>query len=274
MWTLHGRARRGFCDGVSRRDFLKIGGLALGGMSLPQLLAAEAHAGVRHPHKAIIMVFLPGGPPHQDLVDLKPDAPAEIRGEFRPIATNVPGLEVCELMPRLAAMMDKFAVIRSIVGARGEHDAEQCLTGYSRRQSSQQGGRPSLGAVLSKLQGPVDPSVPPFVGLSPPMGHVPWANPGNPGYLGLETRPLHPQRGRPGQPPEEHGRPRPTRRPQGAAREPRPPASRHGHRRRDRRHGHLHAGAPSTSSRRAPWSRRSTCRGRTRGCGPSTASAT
>jgi len=192
MWTLHGRARRGFCDGVSRRDFLKIGGLGLGGMSLPELLTAEASAGIRHSHKSIIMVFLPGGPPHQDLVDLKPDAPAEIRGEFRPIATKVPGLDVSELMPRLAAMMDKFAVIRSIVGAGGEHDAEQCLTGYTRQQSRLQGGRPSLGAVVSKLQGTVDPSIPPFVGLSPSMGHGPWANPGTPGYLGLKHAPFTP----------------------------------------------------------------------------------
>ena len=192
MWTLHGRARRGFCDGVSRRDFLKIGGLALGGLSLPQLLTAEASAGIRNSHKAIIMVFLPGGPPHQDMVDLKPDAPAEIRGEFSPIATNVPGIEICELMPRLAAMMDKFAVIRSIVGAGGEHDAEQCLTGYSRQQSRLQGGRPSLGAVLSKLQGPVDPAVPPFVGLSPSMGHAPWANPGNRASSASSTPPSPP----------------------------------------------------------------------------------
>src|SRR5918998_63996 len=192
MRTLHGRARRRFCDGVSRRDFLKVGGLGLGGMSLPQLLTAEANAGIRCSHKSIIMVFLPGGPAHQDLIDLKPDAPAEIRGEFRPISTNVPGLDVCELMPRLAAMMDKFAVIRSIVGAGGEHAADQCLTGYSTQQSRLQGGRPSLGAVLSRLQGPVESSVPPFVGLSPSMGHAPWANPGTPGYLGLKHAPFTP----------------------------------------------------------------------------------
>src|SRR3954469_459452 len=100
MWTLHGRARRGFCDGVSRRDFLKIGGLGLGGMALPQLLTTEARAGIRGSHQWFLMVSLPGGPAHKALVDLKPDAPAEVRGEFRPISTNVPGLDVCELMPR------------------------------------------------------------------------------------------------------------------------------------------------------------------------------
>jgi hypothetical protein len=192
MLTLQGRAHRAFCDGVSRRDFLKIGGLAMGGLSLPQVLAAESQAGAGLSHKAVIMVFLAGGPPHHDMVDLKPDAPAEIRGEFKPIPTNVPGLDICEHMPRLAKMMDKVAVIRTLVGARGEHAAVQCLTGYSDGESRQQGGRPSLGAILSKLEGPVNPDVPPFVGLSPRMGHMPWANNGDPGYLGLKHAPFTP----------------------------------------------------------------------------------
>ena len=76
-----------FCDGMSRRGFLKIGGLAMGGMSLPQLLRAESRSGVRNSHKAVIMVFLPGGPPHQDMWDLKMGAPDEIRGPLRPIKT-------------------------------------------------------------------------------------------------------------------------------------------------------------------------------------------
>src|SRR5215813_13990098 len=100
MLTIQGGGQR-FCDGLSRREFLKIGGLALGGLSLTDILAAEARAGIRSSHKAIIMVFLPGGPPHQDMFDLKMDAPAEIRGEFKPIKTKVPGIEICELMPRL-----------------------------------------------------------------------------------------------------------------------------------------------------------------------------
>ena len=78
----------GFCDGVSRRNFLKIGALGLGGIALPQLLAAEAQSGIRRSHKAVIMIFLPGGPSHQDMFDLKTDAPSEVRGEFRPIGTS------------------------------------------------------------------------------------------------------------------------------------------------------------------------------------------
>src|ERR1700761_6926300 len=89
----------GFCDGVSRRNFLKIGALGLGGLALPQLLRAEANAGIRKSHKAVIMIFLPGGPSHQDIFDLKMDAPSEIRGEFKPIPTKVPGLHITEHLP-------------------------------------------------------------------------------------------------------------------------------------------------------------------------------
>ena len=108
MLTIAGRSRSAYCDGVTRRDFLKIGGLALGGLSLPQLLQAEAQAGIARSHKAVIMVFLAGGPPHLDMFDMKPDAPSGIRGEYKPIPTNVPGLDICEYMPRLARMMDRF----------------------------------------------------------------------------------------------------------------------------------------------------------------------
>jgi hypothetical protein len=179
------------CDNASRRDFLKIGGLALGGLSLPQILRAEAEAGISRSQKAVIMVFLSGGPPHQDMVDLKPDAPAEIRGEFRPIRTNVPGIDICEHLPRLAAKMDRFAVIRSIVGAEERHAAFQCMTGRTfARQPA--GGWPSFGSIVSRLQGPAHPSVPPFVGLSPRMQTSTWADAGQPGFLGLSHAPFKP----------------------------------------------------------------------------------
>src|SRR3954451_11910525 len=122
MLTIFGSRSR-FCDGVSRRNFLRIGALGLGGLTLPQLLRAEAQSGAKRPqsHKAVIMIFLPGGPAHQDIFDMKPDAPLEIRGEFKPIPTNVPGIQICEHLPRLSRMMDKMALIRSIVGATGSH---------------------------------------------------------------------------------------------------------------------------------------------------------
>src|SRR5688500_4148924 len=102
--TIRGAANKAFCDGVTRRGFVKIGGLAMGGVAHADLLAAEAEAGIRRAHKAIIMVYMPGGPAHQDTFDLKPDAPSDIRGEFKPIKTNVPGIEICEHLPKLAGM--------------------------------------------------------------------------------------------------------------------------------------------------------------------------
>ena len=190
MLTILGQQSR-FCDGLSRRNFLKIGALGLGGLSMPQLLRAEAQAGIRTSHKAVIMIFLPGGPSHQDIFDLKMDAPSEIRGPFKPINTNVPGIQICEHLPRLAGMMDKLAIIRSIVGASGGHDAFQCLTGRSPGQQPQ-GGWFCMGSALSKLEGPVNKYIPPFVGLSPKMGHMPWADAGQAGFLGVAHAPFKP----------------------------------------------------------------------------------
>ena len=190
MLTLCGGGAK-YCDGITRRNFLKIGGLAMGGLSLADILRAEALAGRTNSHKAVIMVFLSGGPPHQDLVDLKPEAPVEIRGEFNPIATKVPGIEICELLPRLASLMDKFAVIRSIVGSEGAHAAFQCMTARTHNPQPP-GGWPSLGSCVSKLRGPTRPSIPPFVGLSPKMITMPWADPGQPGYLGIAHAPFRP----------------------------------------------------------------------------------
>lgn len=189
MLTLLGQRRR-LCDGLPRRDFLKIGGLALGGLSLPQMLRAEASAGGRRSHKSVIMIYLSGGPPHQDMFDLKPDAPSEVRGEFRPIDTNVPGIQICEHMPRIAAMMDKFTAIRSLVGAQGGHTSFQCATGHT-GAAQPQGKWPTLGAVVSKVQGPVNRAVPPAIDLSQLMAHAPYNIPG-PGFLGLPHTPFRP----------------------------------------------------------------------------------
>ncbi len=190
MLTIYGNPAR-FCDGISRRNFLKIGALGLGGLALPQLLQAEARSGVRNSHKAVIMIYLPGGPPHQDMFDLKMDAPLEIRGEFRPIPTQVPGLQICEHLPRMAAMMDKFAVIRSISDAVDDHSDFHCMTGRSKR-TQPPGGWPSFGAVVSKLLGPRDRAVPPFIGLEPKMQHRPY-NDASPGFLGAGHRSFQPE---------------------------------------------------------------------------------
>ncbi|CAN5148952.1 DUF1501 domain-containing protein [soil metagenome] len=197
MLSINAKDSERFCDGVSRRGFLKIGSLALGGVSLPQLLAAESQSkpeGGGLGHKAVIMVFLAGGPPHQDMFDIKPDAPSHIRGEFKPIKTKVPGIEICELFPKIAGMADKFAFVRSVVGAHGGHDAHQCLTGRSPRDAPP-GGWPSIGAVMSKLQGSASSAVPPFVGLSPKCGHDQWGDPGASGFCGPSHDAFTPNRG-------------------------------------------------------------------------------
>jgi hypothetical protein len=136
-----------------------VGGSIAGGLTLSSLLRAEALQPTGHTHKSLINIFLPGGPPRQDLWDLKPDAPAEIRGEFKPIGTNVPGIQVCELLPKIASMMDKFSVVRSIVDARGPHYAEQCMLPRVDPDA------PSLGAWVSRLQGPAQKEVPPNLAL-------------------------------------------------------------------------------------------------------------
>jgi hypothetical protein len=195
MLTILGERHHDFCDGVTRRSFLRIGGLALGGLSLPQILRAQEPSKPRRPdHKSVIMIFLAGGPPHQDMWDLKPDAPSEVRGELRPIKTNVPGIEICELFPRMAKIMDKLAIIRSMVGCNGDHYAYQCLTGRDQRKGIQpKGGWPYIGSILSKLEGSVNPAVPAAVGLSPRTAHRPWGDNGTPGCLGAAYGPFTPE---------------------------------------------------------------------------------
>ncbi len=180
-----------FCDGVTRRGFLKIGGLAMGGLAMPQLLAAESAAGVRpRSHKAIIMIYLPGGPPHQDMFDLKPEAPSEVSSFFEPIGTNVSGIEICEHFPRMARMMDKLAIIRSIVGAEHRHSGFQCLTGRV-KDNQPPGGWPYIGSVVSKFQGAVDPSVSPAAALDDWNRYGRFWNEGrDPGFLGETYAPF------------------------------------------------------------------------------------
>ncbi|MBN8248715.1 MAG: DUF1501 domain-containing protein [Verrucomicrobia bacterium] len=199
MLTILGSRPAGgaFCDGISRRNFLRIGALGMGGLALPDVLRAEAASGVRsasQAHKAVIMIFLPGGPSHQDMFDLKMEAPAEIRGEFRPIATNVPGIQICEHLPRIAKQADQYTIIRSLVGMEDRHESFQCYTGRLNR-GQPPGGWPSMGSYLGKLQGSADPALPAFVGLAPKMGHVPWSDNGVAGFLGAAHAPFEINKG-------------------------------------------------------------------------------
>jgi hypothetical protein len=168
-----------------------VGALGLGGLTLPTLLRAEQGAGVRTSTKSVILIYLVGGPPHQDMVDLKPDAPAEIAGPWRPIATNVTGIRIGEAFPRLAAMADKLAIVRSLVGNQADHDATQVFNGFDPRRPRPSGGWPQFGSAVARLQGPTDPATPPFVSLCYTCSHGPYNEPG-PGFLGQSWQPFRP----------------------------------------------------------------------------------
>jgi uncharacterized protein (DUF1501 family) len=174
---------------LSRRSFLRLGALGLGGLTLPGLLRAEADSGIRSSHKSVILIYLVGGPPHQDMFDLKPGAPKEVAGPWKPTATNVTGVQICEALPRLARIMDKLAVIRSLVGNQADHDAIQVYNGHHPKKPTPSGGWPQFGSAVAKLQGPVDPSVPPFVSVCYPCTHGPYNEPG-PGFLGPAMAPF------------------------------------------------------------------------------------
>jgi hypothetical protein len=161
-------------------------------LSLADLFRAEAKSCRRSSHKAVINIFLGGGPPHQDMWEIKTEAPTEIRGVFQPIPTKVPGISICEVFPQLARLMDNAVVIRSVVGATDRHEAFQCNTGWLPDSLQSIGGRPSLGAVVSRLQGVVVPAIPPFVGLAGRTQHVPWSDPGATGFLGPAYAPFKP----------------------------------------------------------------------------------
>src|SRR3954453_11649637 len=147
MLTIHGPQRR-LCDGLSRRDFLRAGALAVGGLTLADLLRLRAQGAAQPTSsaKAVIMVYLNGGPSHLDMYDLKPDAPVEYRGEFRPTRTNVPGMDICELFPLQAQVADRFAVVRSMRFQQQGHTSPELYTGFLT------GNRPSIGSVGSKIR--------------------------------------------------------------------------------------------------------------------------
>ncbi len=176
---------------LPRRGFLQMGALGLGGLTLPGLLQADAVSGSRSSSKSVILIYLVGGPPHQDLFDLKPNAPKEIAGPWKPIATNVTGVQICEALPKLARNMDKLAIVRSLVGNQADHDAIQVYNGHHPRKPTPSGGWPQFGSTVAKLQGPADPSVPPYLSLCYTCTHGPYNEPG-PGFLGPAASPFRP----------------------------------------------------------------------------------
>ncbi|MGD9724023.1 MAG: DUF1501 domain-containing protein [Pirellulales bacterium] len=148
MLTLLGQRQR-FGGKCTRRDVLRVGTLGMGGLTLANMLRLRAAAGATAPPpRSVIMIWLRGGPSHIDSFDMKPLAPAEIRGEFRPLATRVPGIDICEYLPKHAEMMDRLAIVRGIrSNDLGDHTPHYILTGFADR-----GKRPTLGAIVSYLR--------------------------------------------------------------------------------------------------------------------------
>jgi len=174
-----------FCDGLSRRSFLRVGALAgVGtGLNMGSLLQAKS---ATNKHKSVIVVYLSGGLSHQDTFDPKPNAPSEVRGEFKTMATSVPGVQFTDMVPLLARNMDKMALVRSLVGYRDEHSSFHNLTGYPMDEAKRD-GKPHIGSVTTRMLGPVDPVIPPFIDLFPTMQHRPYNSPGA-GNLGRQAQ--------------------------------------------------------------------------------------
>ncbi|MCR9198729.1 MAG: DUF1501 domain-containing protein [Planctomycetaceae bacterium] len=182
------------CAGTGRRTFLSAGslGFAFGGSgwTLPDLLRAEEKAGLSGSRKAVINIHLDGGPPQLETIDPKPDAPREIRGEFGPVQTSIPGLQISELMPRVAAAAQDFVFVRTLVGSDGRHHAFQCQSGFPETELAALGGRPAMGCTLSRLMGSPDDVVPAFVDLM--QGRPLVRNSARPGFLGPSYQPFRP----------------------------------------------------------------------------------
>lgn len=192
-------ARKPACDGTSRREVLRAGGLSLfGSMTLPRLLRAAAQGPVRPVRRArsIILVNLFGGPSHLDMFDMKPDSPAEVRGEFRPIATSVPGLSICEHLPGLARWMHKATLIRSVSHVYNSHNPYAVLTGFTggddrENYYTKRTDHPGISAVCQYL-GIGPPDLPGSVYLPALPGYSQGLRRAGPygGYLGRQYDPL------------------------------------------------------------------------------------
>ncbi|MGZ0163157.1 MAG: DUF1501 domain-containing protein [Planctomycetales bacterium] len=189
MITLTGKSVQ-HCDGMTRRAAVVAGATGLAGLSLVDVLRAESASGAGSSRKSVINIHLDGGPPQLDTIDMKMSAPSEIRGEFFPIQTALPGFQICELMPRVASIADRFAFIRSLVGSAGRHDGFQCQSGFHYKDLESMGGRPVMGSVVSKLQGRADDDAPPFVDLM--LGRPLVRNSARPGFLGPTHKPFRP----------------------------------------------------------------------------------
>src|SRR5262249_30170423 len=177
------------CDGVSRRSFLKAGVLGLTGLTLGDMLRLRAEqnaAGHSVKDTSIILIWKGGGPSHIDTWDLKPAAPAEYRGEFKPIPTNVPGIQVSEHLPLSAKQMDKFAILRSVTHPDAGHESAShyLLTGYRPTNDIPSNEMPSYGSIVAKDRGPRRPGLPAYLAVPTPPRSTAAA------YLGVAYNPF------------------------------------------------------------------------------------
>jgi hypothetical protein len=179
------------CDGLSRRSFLRVGFLGLAGLTLAdhlRLKAAASELGRESKDTAVILVWLGGGPSHLDMYDLKPEAPVEFRGEFKEIATSVPGYKIGEHLPLEAPLMDKMAIVRSATHTNAGHGmgSHWMLTGYVPSVEINDNHNPSCGSVVARMRGANAPRLPAYVCLpSPPQS-------ANAAYLGVPYNPFSP----------------------------------------------------------------------------------
>ncbi|MBI1375557.1 MAG: DUF1501 domain-containing protein [Phycisphaera sp.] len=191
MFEIRGTQRsHRYCDGVTRRSLLRAGAVGLAGLTLADERRRTPGGGSPARQRSIINIHLDGGPPQMDTIDLKPDAPSEIRGDFNSIPTSIPGFHVCELMPKIAKMADRFSYLRTVVGSIGQHHAFQTQSGWDEKSLKAFGGRPAMGCVLNRLLGhPTDPA-PTYVDMMQGRGLA--RNSCRPGYLGPAYAPFRP----------------------------------------------------------------------------------
>ncbi len=193
MLELTGQPHR-TCEGVSRRSLLRIGALGVGGLTLPGLLRMQSQAkaaglaGGPVRKKSVILVWLAGGPSHIDMYDMKPGAPSEYAGEFRPIRTNVKGIEISEHLPMQAKMMDKFAIVRSATHTNAGHGmgSQWMSTGWQPTIEVNDNIYPSIGSIVSRMRGPNEAGVPAYVNVPRQLSF------GKAAYLGASYNPFSP----------------------------------------------------------------------------------
>lgn len=182
MLTYWGREQR-FCDKIGRREFLRAGALGLSGLTVADVLRLRAEAPSSKPTRSVIMVCLAGGPSHLDMYDLKPDAPSEYRGEFKPIHSNVTGFDLCEHLPLQAQIADKLALVRTVQFFEPmQHELEEVYTGFPKSAK-----RPTLGSVISRFSHS-DRNLPSYVSLEYSNGLTSYESPH---YMGAVHAPLH-----------------------------------------------------------------------------------